>query len=351
MAVHLITGGNGFVGTFIGRKLLDLGEEVRIVDVVDDELRDPRTTFYKIDILDELALADAMKGVEYVHHNAALVPLKKAGDKFREVNVEGTRVAINAAKSAGVKHFSHMSSSAVFGNVKLKDCPIQTDPSHLKPIEIYGESKKLGEDWVKKEIDSSESEMTCSIIRPRTIIGTERLGIFQILFEWISEGRNIYIIGDGSNIFQFAHINDLVDVSIETALKQAEGIFNVGTDKFGTLRECLESICEYAGTGSKVKSLPVWLTIPTLWLADKLNISPLGPWHYLTYHKPYYFDLEKQFSELEWRPQHSNYDMLVTGYDWYMDNKEKLENERTKGKSAHRGTLKQGIIGLLKKLS
>lgn len=350
MGVHLITGGNGFLGTFISRKLLDLGEEVRIVDVVDDSLRDPRTTFHNVDILDRNALKKAMEGVDYVHHNAALVPLKKAGDRFQKVNVEGTRIALDVAKEVGVKHFAHMSSSAVFGNVTEKDCPIKEDPPHLEPIEIYGKSKKDGEDIVKAEI-AKEDGMSCSIIRPRTIIGTERLGIFQILFEWISEGRNIYIIGDGSNLFQFAHIDDLVDVSVETALKHKPGIFNVGTDKFGTLRECLEGLCKHAGTGAKVKSIPVKLTMWTLWLADKLNLSPLGPWHYMTYHKPYYFDLSKPLNELEWKPKYSNEGMLIESYKWYMDNKAKLESDRTKGKSAHRGTLKQGIIGLLKKIS
>ncbi|MEM9007072.1 MAG: NAD-dependent epimerase/dehydratase family protein [Cyanobacteria bacterium P01_F01_bin.86] len=350
MGVHLVTGGNGFLGTFISRKLLDMGEEVRIVDVVDDSLRDQRASFHNIDILDRDALKEVMQGVDYVHHNAALVPLKKAGDRFQKVNVDGTDVVLQVAKECGVKHFSHMSSSAVFGNVTKDDCPIKEDPPHLEPIEIYGKSKKDGEDIVKREIAANGS-MTCSIIRPRTIIGTERLGIFQILFEWISEGRNIYIIGDGNNLFQFAHIDDLVDVSVETALKTKNGIFNVGTDKFGTLRECLEHLCEFAGTGSKVRSIPVKLTMATLWLADKLNLSPLGPWHYMTYHKPYYFDLSKPMNELTWRPKYSNDEMLVESYKWYLQNKSKLESDRTKGKSAHRGTLKQGVIGLLKKLS
>ena len=349
MATHLITGGNGYLGAFIARRLIEMGEVVRVVDVVDDPQRDERSEFLKIDILDRESLDRAMEGVDFVHHNAALVPLKKAGDRFRRVNVEGTRNVIEIALKHKIKHFSHMSSSAVFGNVSIKDCPIKGDPDHLYPIEIYGKSKKDGEDIVKSFMHTSE--MSCSIIRPRTIIGTERLGIFQILFEWISEGRNIWIIGDGNNLFQFAHIDDLVDVSIETALKGITGIFNVGTDRYSTLRDSLQSLCDYAGTGSSVKGIPPNLAIPPLWLADKLKVSPLGPWHYLTYHKPYYFDLSSELSKLEWKPKYSNEAMLKNSYEWYMSNKDEISKNKHDAKSAHRGGLKQGVLKLIKKLS
>lgn len=347
MALHLITGGNGFLGTFIARELVKRGEEVRSIDVTDVVNRESGIEYHKVDILDSEALEKVMVGVEYVHHNAALVPLKKAGDKFRAVNVEGTRNILEAAKKCGVKHISHMSSSAIFGSINEKDCPINHQ-TRIQPVEIYGQSKRNGEEIIHGEMEK-EGGVSCSIIRPRTIIGTERLGIFQILFEWVSEGRNIYIIGNGNNTFQFAHVDDLVDVSIETALKSKQGYFNVGTDRFGTLREILTDLCEHAGTEAKVIGIPTWLAIPPLWLADKLNLSPLAPWHYLTYHKPFHFDLTQEFKELEWRPKYSNNEMIENSYHWYLENKDKM---REAGESStHRGTLKQGVLGILKKLS
>ena len=186
-------------------------------------------------------------------------------------------------------------------------------------------------------------------MRPRTIIGTERLVIFEILFEWIKEGRAIYIIGDGSKLFQFVHIDDLIEVSIRSALMRKKGFFNAGTDRYGTLREDLGYLCDRAGTGSRIRGLPVTLTIGTLLVLDKLRLSPLGPWHYLTYHKPFYFDLRRCMTELDWKPKYSNREMLWNSYQWYLENQGRLKDFGET--SAHRGRLRQGILGLLKRLS
>lgn len=349
MGVHLVTGGNGFLGEFIVRELLKRGKRVRVLDVIDDPNRDPRSELHLVDVLDREALRGSLAGVDYVHHNAALVPLKKAGNRFWQVNVEGTRNVLEAAKEAGVKHFSHMSSSAVYGAINDEDCPIN-DRTPRRPVEIYGRSKLAGEQIVEAEM-KQQGGLSCSIIRPRTIIGTERLGIFQILFEWISEGRNIYIIGAGSNLFQFAHVDDVVTVSVASALQQKSGIFNVGTDQYRTLREDLGELCKIADTGSRVKSIPVWFAVTALKILDRLRLSPLAPWHYLTYHKPFYFDISNTMKDLGWKPKHSNIDMLTSSYQWYLQNRERLARDEAASTSAHRSLLKQRALRVLKKLS
>ena len=191
MALHLVTGGNGYLGSFIVKELIKRKERVVSIDLTIPENKQKNVKYYAVDILNKKDLDRVMKGVDFVHHNAALVPLRKAGDIFLKVNIEGTRNVLNAAKKRHVKHFSHMSSSAIFGSIGSDDCPI-THKTKLKPIEVYGYSKLKGEDIVRDEMRSIKG-MSCSIIRPRTIIGTERLGIFQILFEWVNEGRNIYL--------------------------------------------------------------------------------------------------------------------------------------------------------------
>jgi nucleoside-diphosphate-sugar epimerase len=347
MGLHLITGGNGYVGSFLARKLAALGERVRCVDLSGEASHVPGVDYRRMDILDAPALRSAMQGVEYVHHNAALVPLRKAGKRFWQVNVEGTRAVLMAAEEAGVRHFSHMSSSAVYGTVSEDMCPLRTT-TPPRPVEAYGRSKYAAEQIILEQRDGSR-HMTCSIIRPKTILGPERLGIFQILFEWISEGANVYIIGDGSNRFQFAYIDDIVAVSIETAMREKSGIFNIGTDRYGSLREALEGLCRHAATGSRVIGLPVPLSIAALWIADMLRVSPLAPWHYLTYHRPFYCDLSNEFRELEWRPAYSNEEMLIASYEWYLNNRSSLG--RAFETYGHRGKLDQGILRLLKLLS
>jgi nucleoside-diphosphate-sugar epimerase len=134
--------------------------------------------------------------------------------------------------------------------------------------------------------------MPLIVIRPRTLLGEGRLGIFQILFDWISTARSVYVIGGGEGGFQFLHALDMMDFYMLALDTGRPGVYNVGTDRFGTLRAALENLIAYAGTSSRVRSLPVGPTIAALTALDKLKLSPLAPWHYLTYHKPFAFEVE-----------------------------------------------------------
>jgi nucleoside-diphosphate-sugar epimerase len=343
VALHLVTGGSGFVGSNIARMLRERREEVRILDIWRDngQLRD--VEFIQGSINDRDAVAKAMRGIDFVHHNVALVPLAKAGKLFWTVNVDGTRNALRAAKEARVKLFCHMSSSAIFG--APNKMPITHDTPR-QPVEIYGQAKLAAEELV---LQAGREGMRVSSIRPRTIVGAGRLGIFDILFDWIKDGANIYVIGSGDNLFQFVHIEDLCEVSIQSALQEKPGLYNVGTDRFGTLREDLSALIGYAGTTSKIKSLPIWLAIGGLTVLDKLKLSPLGPWHYLTYHKPFYFDIKPTMDALGWRPKYGNVEMLIGAYDWFLS--ARRQQETASVKSFHKKPIKQRILRLLKALS
>ena len=307
------------MGSNIVRLLRARGEAVRVLDIWRDDRHPRDIEFIHADINDRKAVQRAMRGVDYVHHNVALVPLAKAGKRFWTVNVEGTRTALEAARAAGVKMFCHMSSSAVFGSPDRM--PI-TNETPLQPIEIYGRAKLAAENLVKQ---AGREGMLVSVIRPRCIVGAGRLGIFDILFDWIRDGANIYIIGPGTHLYQFVHVDDLANVSIMSALQETPGIFNVGTDRFGTLRDDLGSLIKHAGSNSRIKSLPVPLAIGTLTLLDKLRLSPLGPWHYLTYHKPFYFDINSTIKTLGWHPRYDNVSILTEAYNSFVDSKHEVD--------------------------
>jgi nucleoside-diphosphate-sugar epimerase len=343
MSLHLVTGGSGFVGSNIARLLRERGEEVRVLDIWQDDSQQSDIEFVLADINDREAVEKAMRGVSYVHHNVALVPLAKAGRRFWAVNVEGTRTALEAARAAKVKMFCHMSSSAIFGS--STQMPITNDTPR-EPVELYGRAKLAAEELV---IQAGREGMPVSSIRPRTTVGNGRLGIFEILFDWIKDGANIYIIGPGTNPFQFVHVDDLCEVSIQSALQAKPGLFNVGASKFGSLRDDLGALIRHAGTKSKIKSVPVWLAIGTLMALDKLHLSPLGPYHYLTYHKPFYFDIKPTMDALGWAPKHSNTSILTEAYDWFMSHQRRIGS--TTGMSLHKQPVKQGILRVLKALS
>ena len=340
---HLVTGGSGFLGNLIARRLSERGESVKILDIWEDPTRPQEIEFIDCDIRDRAGVAAAMRGVDVIHHNVALVPLTKSGKKFWEVNVEGSRIAAEEAVKAGVQSFIHMSSSAIFGIPKF--CPI-TNETPTNPVEIYGKGKLAGELAVREIC--GRANLPLIVIRPRTILGEGRLGIFQILFEWIQEGRNVYTIGNGKVQFQFVHALDLMDAYMLALDRGKPGIYNVGTNRYSTLRQGLENLIEYAGTDSKVKSLPAWLTIGTLRILDWLGLSPLAPWHYLTYHKAFHFDVTPLL-ELGWKPQYSNDEMFRESYDWFRQNYSKLAAQ--KAGSAHRRPVKEKILWLLKQIS
>lgn len=339
----LVTGGSGFIGSTLARMLVERGERVRVFDAIDFDGRHPNVEFVRGDIRDSDVIAQALRGVDTVYHNVALVPLTKAGRKFWDVNVTGTQLLLDACRQRDVSRFVHTSSSAVFG---VPRCPI-SNATPRRPVEIYGRAKLAGEQLVEAYIAEGR---TATIIRPRTVLGNFRLGIFDILFEWISEHRAIYLLGPGDNLFQFIHVADLIEAMIRSAVLGHSGTFNIGTDRFGTLREDLESFIAAVGSRSRVRSLPAVPAITMLHALDWLRLSPLAPWHYRTYHKPFYFDVREEMAELGWQPRYSNVEMLVSSYEWYLAHRHAMRLGATPA-SAHHLPPKQRLLALLKRCS
>lgn len=340
MGKHLVTGGSGYVGNFIVNTLSAMGEEVVSLDVIKSNNKINSVEYIVGSVLDEVLVNTLAAKCDYIHHNAALVPLTKSGVDFHKVNVIGTSIVAKAAIEQNIKHLSHMSSSAVFGS--YRELPLNNF-SKREPVEIYGKSKKDAEDLVMNLI-SANPNLSCSIIRPRTILGNERLGIFELLFRWISKGKDIFVIGKASDPFQFAHIEDIVNASINSCLNQKRGVFNVGTLEFRSLTSDLESLIEFAKTKSRVIHLPKSLTINGLKIMDKLKLSPFAPYHYLTYHKPYYFDSRYVYDQLKYKPKGSNIEIMIDSYKSYLSN---LNQKSYNKLSPHRTKLNSLAIDLI----
>ncbi|MEM1170761.1 MAG: NAD-dependent epimerase/dehydratase family protein [Cyanobacteria bacterium P01_H01_bin.35] len=336
----LITGGSGYFGYLLLRKLLDRGELCCVLDLVDADDRPSEVKFFQADIRDYEGVLNACKGVDIIYHNVAQVPLAKDKKLFDSVNILGTENLLKAALANGVKKVVYTSSSAVFGVPNENPVSEYTPP---KPGEAYGRAKLEGENLCAKYV---ERGLDVSIIRPRTIIGHGRLGIFQILFEWIRQGYNVPVLGKGNNSYQFVHADDLAQACILAAIRPGAATYNCGTDRFGTMREVLQSLCDYAKTGAKVKSVPMAPAIGGMKITSALGISPLGAYHSLMYGRSMYFDISKSQSELGWQPQYSNEEMFIQSYDWYLKNRESVFTSNRA--SHHRSAVKQGVLRLVK---
>lgn len=336
----LITGGSGYFGSLLRDRLRDCGHAVRVFDLADAGDRAGDVEFVQGDIRDAARVAEAVRGCDVVFHCVAQVPLAKDKQLFHSVNVHGTENLLRAALGAKTRKVIYVSSSAVFGAPKSNPVTEQTPPA---PGEAYGRAKLEGE---KLCDEFSRRGLDAAIIRPRTIMGHGRLGIFQILFEWIREGCNIPVLGRGDNVYQFVHADDLADACILAAARCGATIYNCGAADFGTMREVLEHLCAHAKTGSRVRSVPAAPAAFFMKATGALGLSPLGAYHALMYGRSMYFDISKAQRELGWRPRFSNNEMFVQSYEWYLANREKILPAT--GASHHRSAVRQGILALAK---
>jgi nucleoside-diphosphate-sugar epimerase len=338
----LVTGGSGYFGRVLVGALRARGEHVTVFDVADSEDRAPDVRFTRGDIRDADAVLRACAGMHVVHHVVAEVPLARDTGAFEAVNVQGARNLLGAALAQGVAKTVLLSSSAVFGVPARNPVDATTEP---RPREPYGEAKLRAERVAATYI---ERGLDVTIERPRTIVGHDRLGVFQILFELVRRGRPVYVLGKGDNRYQFVHAVDLADACIRAGERAGPATFNVGAERFGTMREALEGLAGHAGTGSPVRSLPFAPTEKLMEIASRLRLSPLGPYHSLMYGRQMFFDVEPVKAALGWRATRSNDEMLAESYDHYLAHREAIL--RRHGASRHRSPVRFGVLRLLELL-
>ncbi len=338
--LNLVTGGAGYFGSLLVDRLVEAGERVRIFDLNDADDRPAGVEFQRGDIRDLEACRRACAGAAAVYHCVAQVPLAKDKELFWSVNRDGTRNILQASRDAKVGKVVYLSSSAVFG---VPDSAPITPATPPKPAEDYGAAKLAGEALCREFADAG---LDVSIVRPRTIMGHGRLGIMQIVFEWISQGHDVFVLGRGDNRYQFVHADDLADACVLAARRPGYAAYNIGADRFGTIRETLEGLVAHAGTRSRVRSLPYGPAIAAMKVTTKLGLSPLGAYHWLVYGQEVYFETAHPKGELGWAPRFSNAEMFAQSYDWYVANRAHILAE--KGRSPHRSAVKQGVLGLLR---
>jgi nucleoside-diphosphate-sugar epimerase len=340
---YLITGGSGFLGINLTRYLLNKGHEVICYDIADfDYPERDRITFIKADIRDRAALDRAMPGVHIVVHTAAALPLYSKEDIYT-TDVIGTRNVVEAAHQAGVERLIHISSTAVYG---IPDHhPIyEDDPLH--GVGPYGEAKIEAE---RICLEYRQKGMCIPIIRPKSFIGPERLGVFALLYDWARDGRGFPVLGNGKNRYQYLDVEDLCDAIYLCATlprEQVNDTFNIGAKEFGTVAEDFQAVLDYAGHGKKVKPFPAGPVILGLRILEALGLSPLYKWVYETIAKDSFVSIEKAERVLGFRPKYSNKDALLRNFQWYLDNYEKFAHQSG---VSHRVPWKQGALAIIKR--
>jgi nucleoside-diphosphate-sugar epimerase len=339
-----ISGGAGFLGLHLARRLVADGHAVRTLDLapLDDAPIEGRVEELHGDVRLTADARRLARGADVLVHAAAALPIQESRAAIRSVNVEGAAVTFAAAAEAGVRRLVLVSSTAVYGVPERH--PIHEDDP-LVGVGHYGESKidaeRLCEAFARRGLETV-------IVRPKTFVGPERLGVFEILFDWIREDRRIPILGDGANRYQLLAVEDLVEAIVRCLDAPVAGeALNVGAARFGTVREDLEELIGHARSGSRLLPVPARPAEIALRGLELARLSPLAEWHYRTAHKDSFVSIDKARERLGWEPRLSNAETLCATYDWYLAHRDGLAEAGL----THRVPWDQRALGLLKRLA
>lgn len=339
---YLITGGAGFLGINLCRHLLARGLQVRTLDIAPFNYPErDRVEAIGGDVRDPAAVKRAMDGVDVVVHAAAALPLAPPRE-ILSTGVAGTRCLLDQALRIAVPRFIFISSTAVYG---IPDHHPLFETDRISGVGPYGQAKVEGEALCS---EFRGRGLCTTVLRPKTFVGPERLGIFELLYDWAYTSHNFPVLGPGDNRYQLLDVEDLC-VAIELAATAtpeiASDVFNVASHEFSTMRENVQSVLDRAGHQRHVVSLPAAPAIVLLRVLAALRLSPLYPWIYDTAARESFVSTDRIESRLGFRPSYSSVDALRRNYDWYVAHRDELG---TATGVTHRLPWKKGLLSLAK---
>lgn len=339
----LVTGGAGFLGINLIRFLLKKECDVVSLDVAKFDYPDviDKIKIVTGDIRIEKDVLDSIEGCDIVIHSAMALPLYEEKE-IMTTGIDGTKLLLEISKQKNVKRFVHISSTAVYG---IPDHHPLYETDKLDGVGPYGKAKVKAEEICE---EYRKEGMCVPILRPKSFIGPERLGVFALLYDWALTGHNFPMIGNGNNRYQLLDVEDLCEATYLTMTspeEKANDTFNIGAKDFTTMREDYQAVLDYAGHGKRIVGLPEKPIIWTLRFLEALKLSPLYKWVYETASKDSFVSIEKAEKVLGYSPKYSNKDALIRNYKWYLDNLESFQNQSG---VSHRVPWKQGILKLAK---
>lgn len=344
MSRYLITGGAGFLGINLTRYVLTRGEQVVSLDLAPFDYPDARDQITAVqgDIRDRAAVDGAMQGIDIVVHTAAALPLYSK-EAIYSTDVTGTRNVLESALQHRVQRVIHISSTAVYG---IPDHHPLMEDDQLQGVGPYGKAKIAAEQLCH---EYRTRGLCIPIIRPKSFVGPERLGVFALFYDWAYSGKGFPIIGNGKNRYQLLDVEDLCQAIVLAATLDCATVnttFNIGAAEYTTFAEDYQAVLDRAGHGKKIVPLPLVHTmISTLRFLELLHLSPLYKWVYETAAKDSFVSIEKAQRLLGYQPHYSNKQALVRNYQWYVDH---LDQFAHASGVSHRVPWKQGVLRLAK---
>ena len=341
--IVLVTGGSGFLGINMIRYLREKGEKkIRSLDIAPFDYPEKDEVESVVgDVRDLELVRKCMKDVKWVVHTAAALPLYSEKDIY-STEVDGIENVLKAAEEAGVERVIDISSTAVYG---VPDHHPLYETDQLIGVGPYGHAKIQAEE---KALEARKRGMCVPILRPKSFIGPERLGVFALFYDWAYTGHGFPMIGSGKNRYQLMDVDDLdqaIWLTLTLPADKVNDTFNIGAKEYTTMKEDYQAVLDRAGHGKRIRGMPAGLLIFMLRIMEKLHLSPLYPWVYETASKDSFVSIEKAEKVLGFAPKYSNKQALVRNYDWYVEH---LDEFKGKSGVSHRVPWKQGLLAVAK---
>lgn len=265
MARYLVTGGAGFIGSHIAETLVRQGHEVRVLDNLATGMRrnmasfENDATFLEGDIRDADAVAEAVDGVHYVIHQAALASVPRSianPSASNQVNVQGTLNLLEAARRAGVKRFVYASSSSVYGDSEVLPKREDMPPNPKSP---YAVSKLAGELYCR--VFHAVWGMPTvglryfNVFGPRQDPNSQYSAVIPLFASALLEGRRPTIFGDGEQSRDFTFIDNVVQANLSACRSAGPGgaVYNVACGERYTLNRLFERLRDIIGADVEPK--------------------------------------------------------------------------------------------------
>jgi UDP-glucose 4-epimerase len=260
---YAVTGGAGFIGSHLVKKLVERGNEVIVIDNLNTgkkqniEKISKKIDFFEVDIRDFSAIEDILKNIDGIFHEAALASVQdsfRIPDEFFDVNVNGTENIFKIAKKLGIK-VVYASSSSVYGNPV--SIPIKENDDK-NPFNPYAKTKleddKLAEKYAKNGLKVIGLRYF-NVFGPRQ--SKEYAGVIKLFLERIQQSLPPLINGDGLQVRDFVYVDDVVNANILSMESNIDsGFFNIGTNSVISVLDLANIIIKFSGLKLKPTHRP-----------------------------------------------------------------------------------------------
>ena len=259
----LITGGAGFIGSHLVEYFQGKAE-VRVLDNLRSGYRKNldgfKVEFIEGDILDRNAVREAVKGVDYIFHLAAMISVPESMFKPIEcvdINVKGLLIVLEEAADAGVRKLCFSTSAAIYGDNPLVPKREEMLPEPKSP---YAITKLDGEYYCNMFTKEGKLQTACmryfNVFGPRQDPKSAYAAAVPIFTAKAVANEKITIFGDGDQTRDFIYVKDIVAANVFMAENDFTGVYNVAYGKKITINDLVEKIKKITSSSSEVAHLP-----------------------------------------------------------------------------------------------